>query len=208
MTRPEPDTPQPPSKDLRIRRVPGRAGYDRETVEAIVDAAVAGIRQLLSSLLQLGAQKLLVVNAPDIGRIPETLQKAQQDPAIIQRSTLLSQRFNALLAAEIETLRQLHGKALLEFDLFSYFNALLESAEAYGFVNTEEGCFDPESYAFHPDCFSVDGIRFDRFVFFDSIHPTAKTHELIGKALHEALQEQPAAAGDALMPILWYLLRR
>lgn len=175
--------------------------------EAVVDAAVASIRQLLDTLLQLGAEKLLVVNAPDIGRIPETLEKAQQDPAIVLRSTRLSQRFNALLGAEIATLRQLHGEALLEFDLFSYFKALLDNAVSYGFVNSEEGCFDPQSYSFHPECFSLDGIRFDRFVFFDSIHPTAKTHELIGKALHDALQEQPAAAGDALMPILWYLLR-
>jgi len=40
MTKPSSYTPEPPSEDLRIRRVAGRAGYERETVEAIVDAAL------------------------------------------------------------------------------------------------------------------------------------------------------------------------
>jgi nitroimidazol reductase NimA-like FMN-containing flavoprotein (pyridoxamine 5'-phosphate oxidase superfamily) len=40
MTKPPPDAPEPPSEDLRIRRVASRAGYERETVEAIVDAAL------------------------------------------------------------------------------------------------------------------------------------------------------------------------
>lgn len=40
MTRPQPEATQPSSEDLRVRRAPGRAAYDRETVEAIVDAAL------------------------------------------------------------------------------------------------------------------------------------------------------------------------
>ncbi len=36
----DPAAPLPPGDDLRIRRSPARARYDRETVEAIVDAAI------------------------------------------------------------------------------------------------------------------------------------------------------------------------
>ena len=36
----EPQIPQPPGEDRRIRRVAHRAGYDRETVNEIVDAAL------------------------------------------------------------------------------------------------------------------------------------------------------------------------
>ena len=35
-----PDDPQPANPDLRVRRVPERAGYDRETINEIVDAAL------------------------------------------------------------------------------------------------------------------------------------------------------------------------
>ncbi|MEN8214474.1 MAG: hypothetical protein ABFR19_08940, partial [Pseudomonadota bacterium] len=62
------------------------------------------------------------------------------------------------------------------------------------------------------DCISISGIdidiEFDRFVFFDSIHPTAKTHRLIGEALDAALQPPPVNHDATIMPILWYLLRR
>lgn len=174
--------------------------------EAIVDNAVDAIQQTLSTLLQKWAAKILVVNAPDIGRIPETLEKAQQDPSIVERSTQLSRRFNGALGSAVASLQLQYGAALVEFDLFSYFNQLLDSAEIHGFINTDEGCFNPDEYSFHPDCFSLSGIMFDRFVFFDSIHPTAKTHRLIGEALGQALQE-PAADATVIMPILWYLLR-
>lgn len=175
--------------------------------EAIVDSAVAAIQQALSTLLQKGAAKILVVNAPDIGRIPETLEKAQHDPAIVARSTQLSLRFNSALGPEVDALRSQYGAALVEFDLFSYFNQLLDNAASHGFTNTDEGCFNPENYSFHPDCFSLSGIKFDRFVFFDSIHPTAKTHRLIGEAMDAVLQE-PVSDTAVIMPILWYLLKR
>jgi len=173
--------------------------------EAIVDSAVTAIQQTLSTLLQKGAAKILVVNAPDIGRIPETLERAQQNPAIVARSTQLSSRFNSALGVEVDALRSLYGTALVEFDLFSYFNQLLDNAASHGFTNTDEGCFNPDGYSFHPDCFSLSGIKFDRFVFFDSIHPTAKTHRLIGEAMDKVLQES-APDTDVIMPILWYLL--
>ncbi len=174
--------------------------------ETIVDEAVASILQTLSTLLQKGAAKILVVNAPDIGRIPETLEKAQQDPAIVARSTQLTGRFNSALGSVAASLKMQYGVALVEFDLFSYFNQMLDNAASHGFTNSEEGCFDPDEWPllFHPDC--DFGARFDYFVFFDSIHPTAKTHSLIGEALHQTLQE-PAADATVIMPILWYLLR-
>lgn len=174
--------------------------------EAIVDDAVAAIQQTLLTLLKKGAAKILVVNAPDIGRIPETLEKAQQDPSIVARSTQLSRRFNSMLGAEVDVLQSQFGAALVEFDLFSYFNHLLDNAATYGFSNTDEGCFDPEwPFTFHPDCDL--GASFDSFVFFDSIHPTAKTHLLIGEAMDAVLQE-PASDAAVIMPILWYLLKR
>jgi phospholipase/lecithinase/hemolysin len=174
--------------------------------ENIVDEAVAAILQTLSTLLQKGAAKILVVNAPDIGRIPETLEKAKSDAAIVARSTQLTSRFNNALGSVIASLKMQYGVALVEFDLFSYFNQLQDNAASHAFTNSEEGCFDPDDYSFHTDCFSLFGIKFDRFVFFDDIHPTAKTHRLIGEALHQALQES-AADATVIMPILWYLLR-
>jgi phospholipase/lecithinase/hemolysin len=170
---------------------------------SIVDGAVAEISTTLSILLQLGATKILVVNAPDIGRIPETLQKSQRDPGIKARSTGLANRFNTRLGLIIRSLRSRYGTAIVEFDLFTHFNQILDNSLKYGFTNSEEGCFNPNNYSFHSDC--QYGQEFDRFVFFDSIHPTAKTHKLIGEAMVVAVRQSPQKE-TTIAPILMFLL--
>jgi phospholipase/lecithinase/hemolysin len=169
----------------------------------IVDGAVAKISATLSTLLQLGVTKILVVNAPDIGRIPETLQKSQQDPSIKARSTALTNRFNTNLASIVRSLRSQYGTAIVEFDLFTYFNQILDNSLIYGFTNDDEGCFDANNYSFHSDC--LYGQSFDRFVFFDSIHPTAKTHKLIGEAMVIAVQQNAQKKAN-IAPLLMLLL--
>ncbi len=185
--------------DLRAAR-----NTDSEVVAySIVDSAVAEIRATLTMLLQLGATKVLVVNAPDIGRIPETLQKSQQDPGITARSTALTNRFNTTLGSIIRSLRLQYGTAIVEFDLFSHFNSILDNSQIYGFTNNDEGCFNPNNYSFHSDC--LYGNEFDRFVFFDSLHPTAKTHKLIGEAMVVTVR-QSSQTKNNIAPILMLLL--
>jgi thermolabile hemolysin len=184
--------------DLRAAR-----NSDSETVAySIVDDAVAQISTTLSILLQLRATKVLVVNAPDIGRIPETLQKSQQDPGIKARSTALTNRFNTALGSIIRSLRSQYGSAIVEFDIFTPFNQILDNPQIYGFTIKDEGCFNPNNYSFHSDC--EYGQKFDRFVFFDSIHPTAKTHKLIGEAM--VIAERESSQKINIAPILMLLL--
>jgi thermolabile hemolysin len=140
---------------------------------------------------------------PDIGRVPETLQKAQQDPGIKARSTALTNRFNTALGSIIRSLRSQYGTAIVEFDLFTHFNKILDNSLIYGFTNNDEGCFNPNKYSFHTDC--LYGREFDRFVFFDSIHPTAKTHKLIGEAMAIAVR-QSSQKKINIAPILMLLL--
>jgi phospholipase/lecithinase/hemolysin len=184
--------------DLRAAR-----NSDSEVVAySIVDRAVAEIRTTLAMLLQLGATKILVVNTPDIGRIPETLQKSLQDPGIKARSTALTKRFNTTLGSIIRSLRSQYGTAIVEFDLFTQFNRILDNSLKYGFTNNDEGCFNPNNYSFHSDC--QYGNEFDRFVFFDSLHPTAKTHKLIGEAM--VISVRQSSQKNNIAPILMLLL--
>jgi hypothetical protein len=75
MTRTQAHAPQPPSEDLRIRRVPARAAYDRETVEAIVDAAIVahvgtireGAPVVIPMLAVRDGDRLLLHGAPAAG---------------------------------------------------------------------------------------------------------------------------------------------
>ena len=163
---------------------------------AAVAAAVESILDVLEELLDRGAGTILVANAPDISKIPETSERALQHPGLHAWAEELSRDFNQRLQAGIEQLNVGDGADLYLYDLISHFNAIVDQPGAYGFSNTQDACFEYDSYSFHPQC------NFDRFVFFDSIHPTARVHELLGLAMLEALE----GTRIIMAPLIHYLL--
>jgi len=161
-----------------------------------VDAAVGSIRFALLGLMQKGARNILVVNVPDISKIPETTQRAATNPGLLARARQLSIDFNQRLELRLNSLIQTPGLHLYRFDFYSDFNDILNHSGAYGFSNTSEACFDFDHYAYHPQC------QFERFVFFDSIHPTAKMHALIGQGMLRSLQRASAALPGVILLLL------
>lgn len=180
----------------------------------ILQQASTGIGNALEQLIAAGGRQLLVVNGPDIGKIPETRIKAEEmnDPGYITQATQKSQTFNTLLAQRVQDIETAHHLGIRQYDLAGFMTAVLHNATALGFTNTTEGCFDSSHLQYYPDC--DNGNNFDTFVFFDDIHPTAKTHALLGDALYEASQASPAAppppgptsVNAAITPILMLLL--
>ncbi len=153
----------------------------------IVDNATMQIEVQLNRLLQAGARYIAIANVPDLGVTPEARMVSQEngDPGLIARATQLSVRFNNQLTARLLQIESTSGIDLIEFDFFTQFNSLLANTSSLGFVNTTDACFEPDSFSFHPDCFF--GTQFDRFVFFDELHPTSKTHGFLGDALFDVV---------------------
>ena len=183
--------------DVRDASVMGTAGETAAAVTAAVDA----ILQVLQALLDRGARNVLVSNAPDISKIPETDERALKHPGLHARAEQLSRDFNQQLREGIAQIDLDAQTRLYQFDLFEHFNAIVGQPGLHGFSNYQDPCFDFDSYSFHPQC------DFERFVFFDSIHPTARVHELLGLAMHETLQGTAVPAPVINMaPIILYLL--
>ena len=161
--------------------------------EDIVDAAVNGEIEGIQALITMGARTILVVNVTDVGVIPETGLIAAQilDNQLPSRTGELTRRFNANLKHQLKSLRRnLDSHLDVElrlFDQFDEFEELLEDATEFGFSNTTEFCFSTVNFIFNPDC--NFGASFNQFVFFDEIHPTARTYSIIAKALIEEVEE-------------------
>lgn len=163
---------------------------DLAIAESLVKAAANEVRHSIENLAQIGARSFLLVNTPNIGIIPETHLVADNsnNPDLQKRARKLSQLYRELLQDIAEQLEDENRINISEFDLFKFFNKLVKKAERYNFINTTDACFDPVSYPdtfFHPDC--AGGANANQFVFFDSIHPTARVHELAGEAFFETL---------------------
>ncbi len=148
----------------------------------VVENAIAEISSTISTLANLGAEFILVSNAPDISRIPETLDIANSDPGVSTRALEATLLFNRLLGSRISQLSSNFNGELVLFDLYSEFNRILDQPQNFGFTVINQGCFNPSSFRLNPGC------DFDQYVFFDSIHPTARAHQILGNTLFDATQ--------------------
>ncbi|MCP5335097.1 MAG: SGNH/GDSL hydrolase family protein [Oceanospirillaceae bacterium] len=146
-------------------------------------AAVSKVNTAAHMLLAAGAKKLMFVNVPDIGSIPETklLAAAKQDWLLTYKASDLTRNYNRKLREIVENLEKEQNADYVYFDLFSEFNHLLSDASALGYTVTDSACFSSQTFQFNASC--QYGQAFDQHVFFDEIHPSAITHKRAGWAM-------------------------
>jgi outer membrane lipase/esterase len=167
--------------------------------EAIFEAALASIEANITALNNNGAKKILIWNAPDLGRTPATLRTGafqcalagQPDRECIKNIALgvsaLSANYNDRLDRLLDGLEPSLGIEFIRFDAFGLLKELQENKSRYGLENVVQPCIQlgpppgPGSMCAEPD----------RYLFWDGIHPTRATHRIIallnGKALVQAL---------------------
>lgn len=188
--------------DIRLARDAFSSGESA----LVIDTAIAGISNAINSLLDLGAQHIMVINSPDIGAIPETLIGADLLglPWLPPATTLLTKVFNFKLYLAIRTIELERGVELIHFNLFKTFSDIMHKTKKYKLINITEPCYitgpvdsDGDGYrdmTINPSCimgFDSAGepiANFDGFFFVDEIHPTAKVHEIIGDSMEKYLR--------------------
>jgi outer membrane lipase/esterase len=139
----------------------------------------------ISTLSSEDAKNFLIVNVPNVGIIPEF---AQDNPSLAGAATTYSQDYDSELAAGLAALTLPAGTSLDQFDLYGFNTDLLANAAVYGFTNTTDRCFTdtPLSAATTPAC-GADGANIASFVYWDSIHPTARVQALWAQAMGKEL---------------------
>jgi lysophospholipase L1-like esterase len=146
------------------------------------------------------ARHFFVPNLPDLAKTPDFLALPQAERDLIRGVTM---QFNADLAANLAALEATRpGLNVVEFDAFSFVDAVLADAAAFGFTNTTQACVNranPLDVCSDPD----------QHVFWDGFHPSAAANAVIGAAFAGAITQaipepQPhvlLAAGLALLLI-------
>lgn len=133
----------------------------------------------ISTLAEAGAQQFIVSNLPDIGQLPAVLDPAQEE--LLTGAVLAT---NQALDARFESLEQQFAIEILELDIAGAFEEILQNPQQLGLTNTTEPALDiltgevvenPEEY-----------------LFWDGIHPTTRTYELITRLSLTELQSLEA----------------
>jgi outer membrane lipase/esterase len=142
-----------------------------------------------------GAQTVIVVTVPDIGKTPFGLS---QDPLSAGLLTLLSDTFNTQLASSLA------GNAVM-VDSQKLLGAIQADPAKYGFTApdaaTVPACSDSSLTCIQGVNASLDS---EQRVFADGVHPTTSAHALFGQAAFAGLQAatQTGAISVATMTAL------
>lgn len=106
-------------------------------VEPITDSVTDAISSSVERLISVGGDKFLIINLPDMSRLPEA--KDNHTQALLSQ---LSISHNRKLSARIE---QLHAKypdkLFIYFDAYSYLNYAIDHANDFGLTNVDDPCY-------------------------------------------------------------------
>lgn len=155
---------------------------DRKTdIPRALASAVSNLATAIGQLARIGARHVLLSNMPNLAETPFGRAQAPADRAALDA---LSQAFNGALAQAASELDRLPGFSLTEFDTAALLHQAVTSPGEFGFSNTTGTCLLLSS------C--------QGYVFFDPVHPTARTHALLGDHFFAALDVPEPSTGMLL----------
>lgn len=173
--------------DLRDAVSLGRTAAKRR-----LNSAAAAIESQIRRLIAAGVENFLVAGAPDVSKIPETRAAASQfGPVVIRKARWVTAYFNARLDRRLTAIRASVEAHIAEADLATLLSEITDNALDYGFTVPFRACLDlgdDGTPNFDPRC-GPGPAKISQFVYFDSIHPTAKIHERAGRYLYTLIPE-------------------
>jgi len=149
-----------------------------------IDASIANITATLSTLADAGARNFLIPNLPDLGLTPAARFLENIAPGTREVLSGLSGLFNAKLANLLAGAEGVDGFTLTLLDVFALNHAVVDNP-APG-INATEACTSQNAFAGCADA--------QNFVYWDGVHPTTATHQVIANAALAALQPVPVPA--------------
>lgn len=155
--------------DVRDALVAAAQGLDPAPY---IQNALASLGNSVGTLYAYGARRFLLLNVPDLGRLPAVRQLG---PAAVAGGNFLAVQYNANLAQLTQQLMQvLPGSDIRIVDIYTKFNQVVADPGAYGLVNATDACVTPNQPPFQ--CADPD-----TYVFWDGIHPTKAVHTIVAQ---------------------------
>ena len=140
------------------------------TISGAAAAYATAVGNMVDALQAKGAQRIVVWDAPDVGKTPAALAGGA---AFSGLATSIASNFNSALTARMA------GEAgVTVFDVFGITNTVIGNPAAFGLTNVTDACgalgaaCDPSKY-----------------LFWDGIHPTSAGHDLLAAGMLAAVPE-------------------
>lgn len=187
----------------------GESGAIESSTEipSVVTQVVNNLNNSLTTVLELGAQFVVVPNMIDLGLTPLAIANEAQEIL-----TDLSVAHNQTLATSLNQLSQSYPNAkIIEVDIYSFFNEEIFP----DFDNQTTGITATNLYPTPMVDVTVDldllfgnknyedvSEEAEDYLWWDSVHPTTRVHELISEYILEVIEENVATRGTRGRDIL------
>ncbi|MEH1888786.1 MAG: SGNH/GDSL hydrolase family protein [Nostoc sp.] len=165
---------------------------------------VGNISAALTSLVADGAKDIMVVNLPDLGKLPFA-------NFTNQRSNLFntfSSKHNSSLNTKLQFLSQQLSPDIniIELNVNSLFDRIIAAPEEFGFTNVTNSCISEDLSVVPIKDVPTQQVLCnpEQFLFWDEVHPTTTTHKLIEKLAFLALEPVPVTESSSGLGILVY----
>lgn len=149
---------------------------------------VNNLSTAVSSLAGYGAKNIMVANLPDLGKLPGTSGDIQVSSGL----SALSEAHNEGLAANLNLPRQQSDVNIIPVDVNSLFKQAIANPQKFNFTNVTQSCLTQTSVCANPD----------KYLFWDDIHPTTVSHELVGDLAFSSLESKAVPEPAATLGIL------
>ena len=151
-----------------------RAAVGAPDMRGAVHGALLSLRSILDDLIAAGAREILVPNLPNLAHTPETRSRG---PNAAAAATELTVAFNQGLEGVLREVETGHGIRIKRLDVYRLMEEAAANPASFGFANITEPCSWQARACSEPD----------KYLFWDSIHPTAAGHARLGEAALRAI---------------------
>lgn len=163
-------------------------GANPGDVNALLLQSSNDLLSVINDIVGAGAEELLIPNVPNFGLVPEVQDLLPVFPAAEALATQLSFAFNALVDASLAGITA----NITRLDTFQLLTDVVADPTLFGLppdTNVTDACFsgfvgEPGSVCQNPE----------EYIFWDRIHPSATTHEVLGRLSAAAVIPEPPTA--------------
>lgn len=152
--------------------------------QADITTAVENETNFLSGLIAHGAHNLMVLNVPDLGKIP---YETERGPVISATASSLSADYNRELASSLQALANSGAARFDLLDTYSLLDGVIASPGTYGFSNVTDPLWTGNLTSSSSGTLQATGGARSGYLFFDAMHPTATAHSLLAQAATQQL---------------------
>jgi phospholipase/lecithinase/hemolysin len=141
------------------------------------DTAAKAVLKQLGKVLTMRARKVIALNLPALDMGPGIKTNAVRAAKL----RLAIKAFDNRMKAGLPALRKKYSKAhIVYFDLNSAMSDMIANGAKYGLSDVTHSCIDT------PKCRTGSLAYQDKYMFFDWVHPTQRTHALIAQRIFGA----------------------